>query len=552
MASGNSYDYIICGGGTAGCALASRLHQGNPHLSIVILERGPDERKNPLVLNPLGVAQLRDAGLDSVHPTEPQPELNNRRIQLHAGNILSGSSAVNYGLWMRGQYKDYDHWADLVGDQRWSYEGLLPYFKRIETHWDPNGNRDLHGFDGPFKTRARNCYPMKESVHDGLTEIGLKDNPDQNGGEPIGIGPCTENWSPTRQPSGLAYDLSSVDIHTGVTVSKIVLEKLPDDSGCRATGVELTDGRTLQARKEVILSCGTYRTPQVLMLSGIGPREELSRLGIDVMVESPYVGTNLFDHLGCSLCLKLDSKAAEDGLAMGNADFMSKPIHMEGLACDWIAMDSLPKSELLSALQADAGSDEVDDNHPLLAGRAHYWLAPFYMPISLGEGYDVSIDGEHISFSTLNLQPTSRGTVTLSSPDPTDTPVIDPRYLSTEHDRYVVRAALKRSVRLAETAALSSFIKSQVPPRDKASLASSSTDEEFDARIRGCAVTINHGAGTAAMGKAVDSKLRVKGVEGLRVCDASIFPAPVSAALQATVYAVAESLADLILSSPES
>ena len=546
MTTNNTYDYIICGGGTAGCALASRLHEGNPDLSIALLERGPDERKNPLVLNPLGVAKLHEVGLDSIYPTEPQPQLDNRRIELHAGNILSGSSAVNYGLWMRGHSKDYDHWASLVGDKRWSYQGLLPYLKRIEAHWDPDGSRETHGFDGPFKIRSGRGYPLKQPVYDGLAELGLEDNPDQHGGQPVGIGPLTENWSPVRQPSGLAYDLSGVDIHTGCVVKKIVLEKGTSGSGCRATGVELTYGRILRANKEVILSCGAYHTPQVLMLSGIGAREELSRLNIDTIVDSPYVGANLFDHLGCFLCWKLNSKAAEVGLAMGNPKFMENPVHLEGLACDWIGIDSLPQDGLLKALQDD-GDLKVDDSHPLLEKRAHHWLAPFYMPLSLGEGYDVSMDGEHITISTLNFQPTSRGVITLRSTDPTDTLVIDPNYMATHHDRYVQRAALKRSVELAETAALKPFVVGEVPPRGKAPLTGSSSDDEFDARVRQTAMTINHAAGTAAMGKVVDAELKVKGIQGLRVCDASIFPAPVSATPQATVYAVAESLADQIL-----
>lgn len=545
MSTSQEYDYIICGGGTAGCVVASRLKQGNPSLTIAIIERGPDDRSNPLVLNPLGVAQLKDIGLDSLYPTTKQTHLNDRIIELHAGNVLSGSSAVNYGVWMRGQAKDYDHWAELVGDQRWSYEGLLSHFKRCETHYDPNGDRSQHGFDGPIKTSSGREFPLRKPVHDGLVEIGLKDNPDAIAGEPLGISALCENWSPTRQPSGLAYDLSGVDLITGAYVQKVQVENVHDE--VQATGVQLADGRTLRARKEVILSCGAHRTPQILMLSGIGPRDELLKIGVQVIIDSPLVGENLFDHIGSTLVFKLDPKAAEEGLAVGNTKFMENPKHLQGLAAEWMAVDSLPKNELKAALQADAGDAKISDDHPLLAGRAHHWTATFYMPLSLGEGYDVQVDGEHISVNTLNFHPTSRGTVTLSSSDPRDSPIVDPQYMATHHDRYVLRAGTRKALKFAETQALRPFLVGEVPPVGKEPLTSRSSDEEIDARVRESSLTIHHPAGTAAMGKVVDSKLSVNDVRGLRVCDASVFPAPISATTQATVYAVAEALADMIL-----
>ncbi|KAF2170951.1 GMC oxidoreductase [Zasmidium cellare ATCC 36951] len=545
MSGSSEYEYIICGGGTAGCVVASRLKQGNPSLSVAILERGPDERSHPLVLNPMGAAQLKDVGLDSVYPTVKQKHLNDRTLELHAGNILSGSSAVNYGLWMRGQSKDYDHWAELTGDQRWSYEGLLPFFKRSETHWDPEGDRSQHGFDGPIKTSAGRAFPLRKAVHGGLVEIGLKDNPDANSGNPLGISAWAENWSPTRQPSALAYDLKGIEIHTGATIQKLEFDTANGEP--RATGVRLVDGRMFSAKKEIILSCGSHRTPQVLMLSGIGPSEELSKLGISTLVDSPGVGENLFDHLGSTLVFKLDAKKAEEGLAVGDAKFMENPVHLQGLTAEWMAIDSLPKDGLKSALQADAGSTKISDDHALLAERAHHWIATMYMPLSLGEGYDVQIDGQHISISILNFQPTARGNVTLRSSDPKDDPVVDPRYNSTHHDRYVLRAGIRKALRYAETAALKPFLVGDVPPVGKQPLTSRSSDDEIDTRVRESTMTIHHPAGTAAMGKVVDSKLKVKGVTGLRVCDASVFPVPVSATTQATVYAVAESFADLIL-----
>ena len=290
-------DYIICGGGTAGCVLASRLHQSNPQLSIAIVERGPEKQRNPLVLNPMKVGQLRGLGLVSEYQTEPQSSLNNRRIVLGAGNTLSESSAFNYGLWMRGHSQDYGHWAELVQDRRWSYEGMLPYFKRSETHYDADGDKEQHGFEGPIKTAAGRRYPMGEAVHDALVKIGLSDNLDANGGEPFGIGKYTENWSPIRRPSGLAYDLAGVTLFTNATVRKVRVISAADGVGCGAKGVELDDGRYIEAKREIVLSCGAYRTPQILMLSGIGQASLLYRLGIEVIVDNAEVGANFFDHL---------------------------------------------------------------------------------------------------------------------------------------------------------------------------------------------------------------------------------------------------------------
>ncbi|KAK4501608.1 hypothetical protein PRZ48_007417 [Zasmidium cellare] len=539
------YDYVICGGGTAGCVIASRLKQGDPNLSVALIERGPDERKHPMVLNPMAVAQLKDVGLDSVYPTVKQEHLNDRTLELHAGNILSGSSAVNYGLWMRGQSKDYDHWAELSGDQRWSYEGLLPFFKKSEAHWDPNGDRTQHGFDGPIKTSSGRAFPLRKAVHDGLAEIGLKDNPDPNGGNPLGISAWTENWSPTRQPAGSAFDLKGVDVITDTTIQKIEFDTTQGEP--RATSVRLVDGRILSAKKEVILSCGAHRTPQVLMLSGIGPTDELSKLGVTTLVYSPDVGENLFDHLGSTLVFKLDAEKAEEGLAVGNAKFMEVPHHLQGLTAEWMSIDTLPKDEVKAALQADAGDTQVPDDHALLADRAHHWIATMYMPLSLGQGYDVQIDGQHISLSVLNFQPTARGKVTLRSTNPKDDPIVDPRYNSTHHDRYVLRAGTRKALRYAESEALKPYLVGDVPPVGKKPLTSKSTDEEIDARVRESTMTIHHPGGTAAMGKVVDSRLKVKGVKGLRICDASVFPMPISATTQASVYALAESFADLLL-----
>lgn len=322
-------------------------------------------------------------------------------------------------------------------------------------------------------------------------------------------------------------------------MSKVRIRTAVDGGACEAKGVELEDGRYLEAKKEIILCCGVFGTPQILNRSGIGPASHLSKLGIDVVVNNSNVGT-LFDHVACHLCWKLDPAKAESGLAMGSQAFFSNPTYMQGLPVDWMAIDSLPPE--------DGAAVRMDDRYPAPSTpRADYWMMITYMPLALGKGYDVPMDGQHITTTVLNLQPTSRGYVSLRSPDPQDAPIIDPCYNSTPRDQYTMRSAVRKSLQLVHSDSLKPYIVGEEAPAGYPALTVNSTDAEIDDRIRNYSTTINHGAGTAAMGKVVDADLKVFGVMRLRVCDASVFPAPVSAGPQATVYAAAEKLADMML-----
>lgn len=541
-----TFDYIICGGGTAGCALAARLKQGNPQSSIALIERGSSEvQHSPEVLAPLGFAKAPELGIAKIHDSVPQAALNGRSIGLWAGNMLSGSSGVNAGLWMRGDAKDYDYWAKLLGDERWSYKGLLPYFRRTEKWHDAAGSKELHGFDGPIKTLVGPGYPLKEQVRDAFVELGLKENTGREDGDQSGILAHCENFRPTRQPAGVVYDLSQVHVVDKAVVRRVIVEA-SEHAGPRATGVELVDGRSFRATKEVIISAGSYGTTQILMLSGIGARDQLDALGIPTVIESPDVGRNMWDHAACYTCWRLKPEAEAKGFAFGSPDFMSRPGALEGLPVDWEANEHLSSPELTKALQADGLAPDIVEGFGY-AKRVTNWLSVVYMPIVTGPDYNVAVDGKVIGIGMLNYQPASRGTVTLRSADPLEPPDIDPMYLSAQYDRVLMRTAVRRTLLVAESKALAPYIDGEEVPAGYTVLNSKSSDAEIDDRIRKCLGTIYHPAGTAAMGKVVDSSLRVKGVRGLRVCDASVFPAPISATTQATVYAVAECLGDMLL-----
>ena len=538
-----SADYIIVGGGNAGCVLAARLQQGDPSLSILLIEAGPDQHNHPLVTAAAGAAQLHHTDLEWNYQTAPQAKLNNRKIYNCAGRILSGSSAVNYGAWTRGHAADYNLWASLVGDDRWSYEGILPYFRRSESHHNPKADPTQHGFDGPIHTTAGREYPLRDAIHNAFSSIGLKDNFDVNSGMPNGICQWTENWrNGVRQPAGRAYDLSGVHIMTDTMVRRILLTADPREK--IATGVELLDGRCIDARKEVIISCGAIRTPQLLMISGIGQLQQLSHIGVEQLVDSPEVGRNLHDH--CSIIQFWKLRYPDRGVAVGSTSF-NRPEYAHGLPADWVAFDNVPNDWLKRALKADG--ELVDEKHPLLIhGRVHSEMLVSYTTLGRGRpNFCPPLDGSYISTGVLCLLPTSRGSITLDSADPNADPIIDPNYCASETDRCILRSAMRRVMQAMESPPAQALVEQEWPSGEFLPLNSNSTDRELDERINEFAATWYHCAGSAAMGKVVDTDLRVIGARRLRVVDASVLPTPVAAHCQALVYALAEQAADIIL-----
>ncbi|PQE13535.1 glucose dehydrogenase protein [Rutstroemia sp. NJR-2017a WRK4] len=356
----STFEYVIVGGGLVGCVLASRLSQAGH--TVALLEAGPEDY-SPQIMSPVAAPHLHDTPVSWNYKCTPQPGLNNRAVPNYGGKVLSGSSAVNYGLWTRGHSTDYDCWAEKVGDDRWSYKRMLKYFKKVETHHDRNGDSDAHGFNGPITTTAgARRYPLGDTVFTALVKSGNPWNSDMNGGNPLGLGAFTENWKDLqRQPAGKAYDLSKATVFTESPVARVII----DPESKTATGVKLVDGRTFNATKEVIVSCGTLRTPQVLMLSGIGPAAELRSFGIPVIADLPKL------------------RNPELGLAVGSPLF-NKPEYGHGNPTQWITTSTMPKEELAKVIEVD----KMDPNDRFISEpRCHVEFIVPYAPV-VGGGSD--------------------------------------------------------------------------------------------------------------------------------------------------------------------
>lgn len=539
-------DYIIVGGGLSGCAVASRLKQRNPSLEIVVIEAGSDASNDPNTQTFPGLFSLLGSKLDWTYATEPQPNTCNRTHEVHAGKALGGGSTINFGGWSRGDATDYDDWARLVGDERWSYNGLLPYFRRSESFFDAEADPRHHGFEGPVKITSVSAsdpgrqYPLREPIREAWNEIGVPFNADGCNGSSLGVCEFLETWHDgQRQAAQQVYSLDGIKVLTETVVHRV---EFGSDPGTRVSAVILADGQRIEARKEVILSAGSIRTPQILMLSGIGPAEELSRHDIPVVIDLPEVGKNLNDHFAVYQMFKLRNH--EQGLALGHPS-LSDPVFMKGFPTDWAINQDIPLSTLEPALQKDHTRFGTSEPSLLKPGRPLVETLIVYAPAGVP---NAPMDGSLIMTSVMLLASTSRGSITISSRNPTDPPKIKSNYFDTETDRVTLIHGTRRTMQaLLDTSALSEYVESEVPPPGMSALSSTSSDEEIEARIRATGMAHHHSAGTAAMGKVVDGDLRVRGVQNLRVVDASVLPLSIGGHPQATLYAVAEQAVDIIL-----
>ncbi|KAL2837627.1 GMC oxidoreductase [Aspergillus pseudoustus] len=549
------FDYIIVGGGLAGSVLASRLSHGPTAPKILLVEAGPDVSTNTVIPHAANVARLTGADLDWKYVTVPQKQLEERQVLNPAGKCLGGGTAINSCGWIRGDRSDFDLWAKLVNDERYSYERMLPYFIKTEKFHDSAVNPGQHGSEGPMYLATSSStgrhYPLRETLVEAWKENGVQPLPglDGNGGNPKGLAELTENRRDgLRQLASAVYPLDRVRVLTNTLVKRILIEKAHAGAP-KAVGVETADGNRYYGN-ELICSAGSYRTPQLLMLSGIGPKTTLSSLGINIVHDSPEVGRNLYDHLQLTQYWKLKDPSA--GYALGSANpLFTQPQFGLGLPTDWLITTEVPTESLIGAITEDEGRAPSASHLLLQTPRAALEHLTIYAAASPSNPA-VPFDGSHIASVIIHLLPTSTGTVTITSTDPLESPVIDPQYLSTAVDRHAWRSGLRTAAKLfLGTETGKAVVEAETPADAFAPISLDSSDKELDARVRHGASSTYHAMGTCSMGKVVDTDFRVLGVDNLWVVDASVIPTPIAAHIQAAVYALAELAADVITSSAE-
>lgn len=529
-----AYDYIIVGAGSAGCTLANRL-SADAGTRVLVLEAGGWDR-HPFIKLPLGwgkvlLNRMYDWGYDG----EPQDSVAGRRIEVARGKVIGGSSSINAMAYVRGNRADYDRWASY-GLPRWSYEQVLPYFRRQES-WEGGAN-EYRGGDGPLSTRkSRYVDPLVDAYIGAAVASGIAQNDDYNGAQQDGIArmqmTIRQGW---RDSAATAYlhpvlKRDNLDVVVNAHATRVVFE------GNRAVGVEyIKDGerRIAHADREVILSGGTINSPQLLMLSGVGDPEALKALDIPVVSALSGVGQNLQDHAAALLVYgrRDDSPLLRnmrlDRLAMGLAEGF---VRGTGFTTD------LPGG-LTAFVKSDPGQPIPDIQLLFISGSlaAAPYLPPFRQPFA-----------DSFACRIVLLRPEARGAVKLASADPLAHPRIVQNLLSTDKDWQTLRSGINIFRDLARHKTLEPFVAKEIAPS-----ADVRSDADLEQFTRKTAVTAHHPAGTCKMGLSsdktavVDPQLRVFGTEGLRVVDASVFPDLVGGNINGPVIMVAEKAADFI------
>jgi len=524
------FDYVIVGAGSAGCVLANRLSADGKR-TVLLLEAGPKDT-NIWIHVPLGYGKLfKEKSVNWMYQTEPEPGLDGRQVFQPRGKVLGGSSSINGLLYVRGQHEDYDRWRQR-GNVGWGYDDVLPYFKKAENQ--TRGADPYHGTGGPLTVSDwRHDDPLSEAFVKAAVEAGIPFNKDFNGATQEGVGFFqTTTRRGRRASSAFSYlrparSRGNLRVETDALAQRLIFE------GRRARAVDYRQNgvvRRARARREILVSSGAYNSPQLLQLSGVGPAELLQRHGIDVVLDAPGVGNDLQDHLQVRVMMRCAQRVTLN-------DVVNSPFRSVMAGLQYAALRKGP-------LTIAAGtSGAFFKTSPRLATPD---IQIHFIPFSTDKMGEKLHPFPGFSASVCQLRPESRGSLRIRSADPAAPPEIRINYLATETDRSANIDAIRMLRTILAAPALKPYVVDEVEPG-----ANVVSDDEILAFCRQRGSTVYHPTSTCRMGSdplaVVDARLRVRGIDGLRVVDASVMPDLMSGNTNAPVIMIAEKASDMIL-----